>query len=87
MFHVKPWSTLLTGRALGTRLLRGAVFEQALLLELTASGVDVIAARIANGGLYPVLRKSLLQLLYLMYRRGLERATVDVVELNQIDVA
>ena len=71
----------------GARLLRSAIFEQALLFELAAGGVDVVAARIADRGFHAMLHKTLLKLFHLMYRRGLERATVDVVELNQIDVA
>lgn len=56
------------------------------LLQLTASGINIIAARITDRGLDATRLKAALKILDLMNRRRLERATLNVVKLNQVDV-
>ena len=57
------------------------------LLQLTAGGINIIAARIADRGLDATRLKAALKVLNLMNRRRLERAALDVVKLNQVNVA
>ena len=57
------------------------------LLQLTASGINIIAARITDRGLDATRLKAALKILDLMNRRRLERATLDVVKLNEVNAA
>ena len=57
------------------------------LLQLTAGGIDIIAARITDRGLDATRLKATLKILNLMNRRRLERTTLDVVKLNEVNVA
>lgn len=57
------------------------------LLQLTAGGINIIAARITDRGLDATRLKAALKILNLMNRRRLERAALDVVKLNQVNVA
>ena len=52
------------------------------LLQLTAGGINIIAARITDRGLDATRLKAALKILNLMNRRRLERAALDVVKLN-----
>lgn len=56
------------------------------LLQLTAGSVDVVAPRITNRGLDAARLKATLKILDLMDRRRLERAALDIVKLNQVNV-
>ena len=57
------------------------------LLQLTTGGINIIAARITDRGLDATRLKAALKILDLMNRRRLERAALDVVKLNQVNVA
>ena len=57
------------------------------LFQLAAGGIDVTAARVADGGLDAVHDETALQGLDLLDRRGFEWAVGDVVQLNEVDVA
>ena len=57
------------------------------LLQLTTGRVDVVAAGIADRGLDAAGLKTTLKVFDLMNRRRLERAALDIVKLNQIDMA
>lgn len=57
------------------------------LLQLSAGGVNIIAARITDRGLDATRLKAALKILNLMNRRRLERAALNVVKLDQVDVA
>lgn len=57
------------------------------LLQLTAGGINIIAARITDRGLDATRLKAALKILNLMNLRRLERAALDVVKLNQVNVA
>lgn len=57
------------------------------LLQLTAGGINIIAARITDRGLDATRLKAALKILNHMNRRRLERAALDVVKLNQVNVA
>ena len=57
------------------------------LLQLTAGSINVVATRIANRGLDAARFKATLKILDLVNRRRLKRAALNVVELNQIDMA
>lgn len=57
------------------------------LLQLSAGGVNIIAARITDRGLDATRLKAALKILDLMNRRRLERAALDAVKLNQVNVA
>ena len=57
------------------------------LLQLTAGGINIIAARITDRGLDAAGLKATLKIFDLMNRRRLERAALDVVELNKVNVA
>ena len=56
------------------------------LLQLTTGRVDVVAAGIADRGLDAAGLKTALKIFDLVNRRRLERAALDIVELDQIDV-
>ena len=56
------------------------------LLQLTAGGINIIAARITDRGLDATRLKAVLKILDLMNRRRLERAALDIVKLDQVDV-
>lgn len=56
------------------------------LLQLTAGGINIIAARITDRGLDATRLKAALKILDLMNRRRFERAALDVVKLDQVDV-
>lgn len=77
MFHMKrlDWSPLCV------------LFDLETLLQLTAGRVDIVAARITDRGLDAARLKTALKIFNLMDRRRLERAALDVVKLNQVDVA
>ena len=77
MFHMKR---------LGWSPLRVFLNLEALL-ELAASSVDIVAARVTDGGLNTTGLKTTLKVFNLMNRRRLERTALDIVELNQIDMA
>ena len=49
------------------------------LFELAASGVDIVASRVADRGLNTTGLKTTLKVFNLMDRRRLERAALDVV--------
>ena len=57
------------------------------LLQLTTSGIDVVATGIADRGLDAAGLKATLKIFNLVNRRRLERAALDIVKLNQIDMA
>lgn len=57
------------------------------LLQLTAGGIDVVATRIADRGLDAAGLKATLEVFDLMNRRRLERAALDIVKLNKVDMA
>lgn len=73
MFHVKRYL--------------GLIGFEATLLKLTASSVDVSPARVTDRSFNAVLQKAALKLFNLHDGRRLERAVLDIVELNQIDMA
>ena len=58
-----------------------------LLRKLTARGVDVIAARVPDGGLDANLGEPANKLIGTLLRGGLELGSLEVVELNQVDVS
>lgn len=60
-------------------LLVGGFFNCETLLKLTAGGVDVIAARIADGRLDAVHGETALKGLDLLHGRRLEGAVGDIV--------
>lgn len=64
-----------------------ALLNLEALFELAASGVDIVASRVADRGLNTTGLKTTLKVFNLMDRRRLERAALDIVELDQIDVA
>lgn len=57
------------------------------LLQLSASGVNIVTTGVTNRGLDATGLKTTLKILNLMNRRRLERAALDVVKLNQVNVA
>ena len=57
------------------------------LLQLSASGVNIVTTGVTNRGLDATGLKTTLKILNLMNRRRLERATLDVVKLNEVNVA
>ena len=57
------------------------------LLQLSASGVNIVTTGVTNRGLDATGLKTTLKILNLMNRRRLERAALDIVKLNQVDVA
>lgn len=57
------------------------------LLQLTAGGIDVVATGIADRGLDAAGLKATLEVFDLMNRRRLKRAALDIVKLNQVDMA
>lgn len=57
------------------------------LLQLSASGVNIVTTGVANRGLDATGLKTTLKILNLMNRRRLERAALDVVKLNEVNVA
>lgn len=57
------------------------------LLQLSTSGVNIIATGVTNRGLNAAGFKTTLKILNLMNRRRLERAALDIVKLNQVNVA
>lgn len=77
MFHMKRlgWSPL------------RVLLDLETLLQLTAGRVDIVAAGITDRGLDASRLKTALKIFNLMDRRWLERATLDIVKLNQVDVA
>ena len=58
-----------------------------VLLQLSASGVNIVTTGVTNRGLYATGLKTTLKILNLVNRRRLERAALDVVKLNQVNVA
>ena len=77
MFHMKRY---------GVQTPLCVLLDLETLLQLTASGINIIAARITDRGLDATRLKAALKILDLMNRRRLERATLNVVKLNQVDV-
>ena len=57
------------------------------LLQLSASGVNIVTTGVTNRCLDATGLKATLKILNLMNRRRLERATLDVVKLNEVNVA
>ena len=57
------------------------------LLQLSAGGVNIVTTGVTNRGLDAAGLKTTLKILNLMNRRRLERAALDVVKLNQVNVA
>ena len=57
------------------------------LLQLSAGGVNIVTTGVTNRGLDATGLKTTLKILNLMNRRRLERAALDVVKLNQVNVA
>ena len=57
------------------------------LLQLSASGVNIVTTGVTNRCLDATGLKATLKILNLMNRRRLERAALDVVKLNQVNVA
>ena len=57
------------------------------LLQLSASGVNIVTTGVTNRGLDATGLKTPLKILNLMNRRRLERAALDVVKLNEVNVA
>ena len=78
MFHMKRY---------GGQTPLCVLLDLEALLQLTAGGINIIAARIADRGLDATRLKAALKILNLMNRRRLERAALDVVKLNQVNVA
>lgn len=58
-----------------------------LLRKLATGGVDVITARVSDGGLDTNLRESADELLGTLLCRGLEPGIFEVVELDEIHVS
>ena len=58
-----------------------------VLFQLSASGVNIVTTGVTNRGLDAMGLKTTLKILNLMNRRRLERAALDVVKLNQVNVA
>lgn len=77
MFHMKrlDWSPLCV------------LFDLETLLQLTAGRIDIVAAGITDRGLDAARLKTPLKIFNLMDRRRLERAALNIVKLNQVDVA
>ena len=77
MFHMKRlgWSPL------------RVLLNLEALLQLTAGSVDIFAAGITDRGLDTARLKTALKIFDLVNRRRLERAALDVVKLNQVNVA
>lgn len=57
------------------------------LLELTAGGIDIVAARITNSRLHSMHSESTLKSFDFLDGRRLERAIGDVVQLDEVHVA
>ena len=57
------------------------------LLQLSAGGVNIVTTGVTNRGLNATGLKTTLKILNLMNRRRLERAALDVVKLNEVNVA
>lgn len=76
MFHMKRlgWSPL------------RVLLNLEALLQLTAGRVDIVAAGITDRGLDTARLKTALKIFDLVNRRRLERTTLDIVKLNQVDV-
>ena len=77
MFHMKRlgWSPL------------RVLLNLEALLQLTAGSVDIVAAGITDRGLDTARLKTALKIFDLVNRRRLERTTLNIVKLNQVDVA
>ena len=58
-----------------------------LLRKLAACGVDVVAARVPDGGLDANLGEPANKLIGTLLRGGLELGSLEVIELNQVDVS
>ena len=65
--------------------MRSSEFEA--LFQLSASGVNIVTTGVTNRGLDATGLKTTLKILNLMNRRRLERAALDIVKLNQVNVA
>lgn len=78
MFHMKRY---------GAQTPLCVLLDLETLLQLTAGGINIIAARITDRGLDATRLKAALKILDLMNRRRLERAALDIVKLNQVNVA
>ena len=77
MFHMKRlgWSSLCV------------LLDLKALFQLTAGRVDIVAAGITDRGLDAARLKTALKVFNLMDRRRLERTALDIVKLNQVNVA